>query len=221
MPPPLTMFGPAGHYRRFVQDKSMNREAQITPFNISAVERDTGFSKDVLAHVGAALRVPQAGPRRQRRAPVQHCRRRQAARNEAADGRWPAPRQDHRAFAARAQRHGGLALAAAPRRPGSRDRARRARHAHVARRRCALGHPGEPADAPGAAALRPRHGHAAQPRRGRRVDARRAAGVRGASVHRAAARRAAGGDQRVPAPDGQLRACSSRRSRPSTMGSAC
>ena len=33
------------NYRQFVQDKSMTKEA---PFNISAVERDTGFSKDVL-----------------------------------------------------------------------------------------------------------------------------------------------------------------------------
>jgi len=36
------------NYGRFVQDKSMNKEIQGAPFNISAVERDTGFSKDVL-----------------------------------------------------------------------------------------------------------------------------------------------------------------------------
>jgi DNA-binding transcriptional MerR regulator len=36
------------NYRQFVQDKSMTKEFQGAPFNISAVERDTGFSKDVL-----------------------------------------------------------------------------------------------------------------------------------------------------------------------------
>ena len=33
------------NYRQFVQDKSMTKEPL---FNISGVERDTGFSKDVL-----------------------------------------------------------------------------------------------------------------------------------------------------------------------------
>ena len=36
------------NYDHFVQDKSMTKEFQGAPFNISAVERDTGFSKDVL-----------------------------------------------------------------------------------------------------------------------------------------------------------------------------
>ena len=69
-----------------------------------------------------------------------------------------------------------------------------------ARRRRAAARARQPPDAPGAAAVRARDDHAAQPRGGRRVDARRPAGVRGASLHRAAARRAARGDQRVSAP---------------------
>src|SRR4029453_13822541 len=44
------MMSEASHhnYDHFVQDKSMSKEFQGAPFNISAVERDTGFSKDVL-----------------------------------------------------------------------------------------------------------------------------------------------------------------------------
>ena len=49
----------------FVQDKMIRENANIT-YSIAAVERDTGLSKDTL-RVGAALWIPHARARRERR----------------------------------------------------------------------------------------------------------------------------------------------------------
>ena len=105
------------------------------------------------------------------------------------------------AVAARAERDGRRADAAAPRRARAGARARRADDAAEPRRDVAAAHAGQPADAAGPAEVRAGDDHAAQSRGRRRLDARRAAGLRGAPVHGAAAGRAAHGDQRVPAAD--------------------
>ena len=151
--------------------------------------------------MGAPLRVSQARPRRQRRAPVHAGRRRQAARDETPDGRRRASGQDREARSDRAERDGRCADADAAGPAGAGAGARRAGDAQVARHDVAAAPARQPDDAAGPAAVRARHDHPAQSRHRRRVDARRTAGVRGAPVHRAAAGGAARRDQRVSAPE--------------------
>ena len=189
--------------------------------NISAVERETGLSKDVLRMWERRYALSQARPRRQRRAAVHGGRDREAAQHQAPDGCRDAPRQDHRAFAGRTQRDGRCAHRPSPRHDSAGARARHPDDAEVARRHGAAAHARQPVDAPGPAGVRPRDDHAAQPCGRRSVDARRFAGVRGTPLHGAVAGGAAHRDQYLPAPGRAFRACCSRRFRPSSTASGC
>ncbi len=145
---------------------------------------------------------PKPRARRQRRAPIHVGRSRQAARDQAADGRracGPARSSTHRTTSSTALADARIA----PRRERVAPALERdilALLQATMRRRCSTR----------SRNLLMRQGlqrfvldtlTLAQSCDRRRLDARRAAGVRGASVHGAAAGRAAHGDQRVSAAD--------------------
>ena len=155
-----------------------------------------------LARLGTPLRLPTAAARRFRRARLSARAGGEAARREAADGRR-SPARAHRrpaagapAGARRDARHGAAGPARRRARAGA-GPARLHRPRARARRRRAAVPSGAGAAAHRAGALRRRGCGAAQRAGRRQLDARPPGDLRGASLHRVAQRRPAGGHRRA------------------------
>ena len=142
--------------------------------NISAVERETGLSKDVLRMWERRYGFPKPGRDDNGERQYSRLRDREAARDQAPDGRRDAARQDHPATldALNALADARIAPRATRSHPASSATFSRC---CAPMTRPAAEFARESADEAGTAALRAGDDDAAQPRGRRRVDARRAA----------------------------------------------
>ena len=137
---------------------------------IGAVERDTGLSKDILRMWERRYGFPRPERDCQRRARLPLGPGREAATDQAADGARPPPRQDHFAGYTGARRSGGAPQPFAAGATGDRDASRPGARPSARRVEMAA-HPGAHEGRP--RPVRSRDHRAAQPRRRRRVGARR------------------------------------------------